>query len=581
MHNDEAKQKAINTCIAKYGVDNPAKVDIVKSKSKETCMLLYGVESIAKLDSVKNKRKSTCMAKYGVDTTLKCDHVKKKSEETYLRKYGCKHSSQNEDVRNKMFATNMNRYGCKSSLQNKNVLNKSKDTCLKHFGVAYPGMSDVVKDKIKETNLARYGCTCVLTNKSIKEKVCKTNLEKYGYENASKNVDVRKKISDSLLSKRIQINDSQFVENFKRCNNVDSLFEIYSNDDLFTKFIKLVRDEKLDLLRLNDIADIFSICPNTVRAKIDKLNLSDLFYIKESAFETKFKDFLDANHIRYDRRNRSTISDSNGKPLELDFLLLDYNIAIEINDIRSHNIKRKDANYHFYKVLKCSEVGIRLIHIWEWELTDDTLWNRISKWILNLLNDKKVKVPARKCLIKQVPLIEEREFLNEFHLQSYKKSDLCYGLYYNNTLIELMSFCKPRYSTKHQYELLRLCTKYGYSVIGGSNRLFKNFIKQYNPTSIISYCDLSKFTGDVYEHIGFAPSKRKISQIIWFNKENGKHFLQSSLMKIGADRLTGNDCGKGSSNEEVAIKAGYKSIYSCGLAVFEFINNGLVDSYGI
>ena len=132
-----------------------------------------------------------------------------------------------------------------------------------------------------------------------------------------------------------------------------------------------------------------------------------------------------------------------------------------------------------------------------------------------------------------------------------------------------MSFCKPRYNKKYEWELLRLCTKYGYSVIGGSNRLLKNFIKLYNPKSIISYCDLSKFNGHVYEDIGFKLVKITKPQITWCNKDM-KHFSQSSLTLIGADKLLGTNFGKGASNEEIAIKCGYLPIYNCGLGVYVY-----------
>ena len=64
-----------------------------------------------------------------------------------------------------------------------------------------------------------------------------------------------------------------------------------------------------------------------------------------------------------------------------------------------------------------------------------------------------------------------------------------------------MTFGKPRYNNKYQWELLRLCTQPKYRVVGGASKLFQYFIKIYNPESIISYCDRSKFNGSVYENI--------------------------------------------------------------------------------
>lgn len=63
-----------------------------------------------------------------------------------------------------------------------------------------------------------------------------------------------------------------------------------------------------------------------------------------------------------------------------------------------------------------------------------------------------------------------------------------------------MSFGKPRYNKNYECELLRLCTKNGYAVVGGAEKLFSYFVKTHNPKSVISYCDLSKFMGNVYKN---------------------------------------------------------------------------------
>ena len=95
-------------------------------------------------------------------------------------------------------------------------------------------------------------------------------------------------------------------------------------------------------------------------------------------------------------------------------------------------------------------------------------------------------------------LKEANDFLNLYHLQGgLMKQSICLGLYYNNELVELMTFGKPRYNKNYEYELLRLCSHKDYSITGGTQKLFKYFIDNYKPSSIISYCDIAKFTGDV------------------------------------------------------------------------------------
>lgn len=53
------------------------------------------------------------------------------------------------------------------------------------------------------------------------------------------------------------------------------------------------------------------------------------------------------------------------------------------------------------------------------------------------------------------------------------------------------------------YELIRFCNKLNCSVVGGASRLFKHFIKEMNPISVISYCDRDWSTGNLYTKLGF------------------------------------------------------------------------------
>ena len=131
-----------------------------------------------------------------------------------------------------------------------------------------------------------------------------------------------------------------------------------------------------------------------------------------------------------------------------------------------------------------------------------------------------------------------------------------------------MTFGKPRYNKKYEYELLRLCSHPDYIVVGGASKIFKHFIKNYNPKSIISYCDISKFSGEVYTSLGFTllgnprPSKH------WYNEEFDKHITDNFLRQRGFDQLFGTDFGKGISNEDLMHLAGFLEIYDCGIDTY-------------
>ena len=180
----------------------------------------------------------------------------------------------------------------------------------------------------------------------------------------------------------------------------------------------------------------------------------------------------------------------NGK--EFDILIPSLKIAFEIDGLRWHNEITKDNNYHLRKTEQCKDCGISLYHIFEdeWEFKSDIVESRIR----NILNCTQNKIFARKCQIKTVDKPIAMRFLDDNHLQGKCGSIINYGLYYNNELVSLMTFGKQRKNMGRKddgntYELIRFCNKLNTNVVGGASKLFKHFIKEFNPSSVISYAD--------------------------------------------------------------------------------------------
>ena len=131
-----------------------------------------------------------------------------------------------------------------------------------------------------------------------------------------------------------------------------------------------------------------------------------------------------------------------------------------------------------------------------------------------------------------------------------------------------MTFGKPRYNKNYEWELLRLCSKSGFKIVGGSAKLFTHFVREYNPESVLSYCDCAKFKGKVYSKLGFSLHHISPPAKIW-SKED-KYITDNLLRQRGFDQLFGTDYGKGTSNEELMIADGWRSVYDCGQKVFEW-----------
>lgn len=437
--------------------------------------------------------------------------------------------------------------------------NKTINTCRKKYGCDFSQQNKLIKEKQKNTWKNK-------TKEELEHKNnqrIKTTLEKYGVDHVMKSQEIINNVKEKHFKEFGYYHWIQAKIEHK---------DIYLNNEKFKEYIK--NQYKLNnnkRIKKTTIDDYFNI--NCIY-KLKELNLLKYVQIHDSTLENKFKELFNIYNIDYEWRNRSIIDGPNGKShcYELDFYLPKYNIGIEINDISNHNSLSLEHSfygirYHLYKTNNCKEKNIRLIHVWEWEIKNN--FEKISNWLLNELNYKKTKIYARNCKLKLIDIDTEKNFLNTYHLQNYSKSNICLGLYYNDELLEIMSFVKPRFTKKYEYELLRLCTKYNYIIVGGTQKLFKYFIQTYNPNSIISYCDYSKFNGNIYERIGMKFKKLSNPTIVYCNYDM-KIINESILNKYGIDNLLGTHYGKGTNNKELIIKEGYLPIPNCGNLTFEY-----------
>lgn len=214
----------------------------------------------------------------------------------------------------------------------------------------------------------------------------------------------------------------------------------------------------------------------------------------------------------------------------------EYFDTIEQQSVRVQFISNDNTfnnrKYHQRKSIDCISNGIRLINIYEYEWLNP-IKRKILTDIVNRALDKSEvnKVYARKTKIKYIETEEIRGFLNENHLQGYTASSVNLGLYDNGELVEVMTFGKPRFNTECEWELIRLCTKLGYSVVGGSEKLFKAFLKAYSPKSIISYCNIGKFNGSVYFKLGFRFKRVTSPNYVWVNLKSGEILTRYQTMK--------------------------------------------------
>lgn len=271
-----------------------------------------------------------------------------------------------------------------------------------------------------------------------------------------------------------------------------------------------------------------------------------------------FSDTLKENNIKFER-------EFSLESYSYDFKIGNY--LFEINPSAFHNStfapvgKPKDKHYHEYKTKLALENGYRCIHVWDW---DDP-----EKIVSLFLKDRQT-VYARKCVIKEVTKTDAMDFINKYHLQKYAKDAIRIGLFFDNELLSVMTFDKPRYNGKYQYELVRYCSKC--NVIGGAERIWTYFLKKYEPKSVVSYCDMAKFDGEIYHKLGFKEKNRPQPSKHWYNLKTKQHITDNLLRQKGFDQLFGTNYGKGTSNEELMKQNGFVEIYDCGQVTY-VLNN--------
>lgn len=180
-------------------------------------------------------------------------------------------------------------------------------------------------------------------------------------------------------------------------------------------------------------------------------------------------------------------------PQELDIYIPELKVAIEYNGFYWHS--KLEKNYHKNKSIKCAKKGIRLIHIYDFESDRDINMVISSLFIKN-------NIYARKCTIDRIDQKTYKEFCEKNHLMGYRKASILYGLFYEDKLVQIASFSKSNYK-KYDYEWIRGCPASYNRVVGGTSKLFKRFLNDYEPNNVLCYADFNKFDGRGYISAGF------------------------------------------------------------------------------
>lgn len=460
---------------------------------------------------------------------------------------------------------------CSLECANKLKVDKSRSTIRERYGVENVSQSAEFKSKISEgikraqphivvnrkrTMIGRYGYDSPMKVPEIREKIFQTNRDRYGSSNPAKNEEVRKKISKVLSS------DEILERYFETCMSrwgvprpsmlpeiqdkmKKTCMERYGkpfatqSDEIKAKMVESLRNYRLN--RPEGLGkDAYG------GSMISKINKE--FGHRLANVGNKIKYELRIEHRFYD------------------IAIPDRNILIEIDPTYTHNVvgnhwgEGLDSNYHYEKSLLAEKYGYRCIHVFDW---DD--WGKI----VEMLIPHKKRLFARNLNLRTLAKKEADLFIDRYHLQGKCRGNVVnLGLFDNDELVQIMTFGKPRYNKKYEAELLRLCSRSDCYVVGGAERLFTYFIRNFSPESVISYCDRSKFSGAVYERLGMSIVSTSEPAKVW---SSGSDKITDNLLRQrGFDQLFNANFGKGTSNEELMLQHGWLPVYDCGQYVYQW-----------
>ena len=190
------------------------------------------------------------------------------------------------------------------------------------------------------------------------------------------------------------------------------------------------------------------------------------------------------------------------------------NVGVTFITLNEHSELQggKARNFHKRLTDEYSKLGWHILQIYETEWINNP--HIIKDKINHVLRNKPIekKIYARECEVTEISSKDKNDFLFSVHRQGLDRSSIKYGLYHEGKLVAVMTFGKPRIALgrktskgniqENHYELLR----YGVSdvIIGGASKLLSRFIKDHNPSEILTFADRRYSTEEnFYTKIGF------------------------------------------------------------------------------
>lgn len=514
----EAAEKRRATNEQRYGPNWNAEI---QRRAAESCQAKFGGPSAFCSPEVRKTARDTIFARFG-DHHSRVDSVKQKKVETSRKHFSVDNPTQSAEVRSKIAQTMEAQYGgynlCRPEVQE-----RSRQTTEDKYGVPYFIQSTEFGDRCTEL----YGAPNPMQSEEIRHRCEESNLQKYGVPFFTQ-TDEMKAQTQITCQQKYQVPWPCMTPQCREASaTVSKINKAFS-----------------DLLSSHGVE-------HEMEFPLGRYSYD--FYIPSSKLLIEIDPTWTHNSYL--------------DPWNIPEPLSSY-LSTETTLPKDCVVTGLPKDYHLNKSKFAESQGYRCIHVFDWDS-----WETVVKMI-----KPKKTLYARNGVIRQLDKKTVDKFADEFHLQGKCiGQEVNFGIFFLirgplgvevETLVQIMTFGTPRYNKKFQYELLRLCTRSGYSVVGGAERLWKHFIKTVNPASVISYCDAAKFSGEVYRRIGMKLDQVSQPTITWWSDKTRKKITNNLLLQRGFDQLLGSQYGTfgpcTDNQSLMIIQTDFLPVYDCG-----------------
>jgi transposase len=420
------------------------------------------------------------------------------------------------------------------------------------FNVSNP----VMRSWLKHYNIALKSHKEASTQANNRKKVlvpCKDTLQSLYQTMSLKGLENHYQVGQQTIYEWLDTHDVELKSLSEACSiaKVQRWNEMIPTKEQFVEEYGKTRN-------LKHLETVFDLSATSIKRLVKEYNIETIKPWRSAAEIQLHLDLLSTTGLDWQHSNRTIIN-----PYELDIVCHDKKLAIEYCGLYWHSESNgsKSRDYHLKKLESCQAKGYDLITIFESD--------PIAKVLASI--KRKVgtvtKVHGRQCAITQLDSKTASKFNNDNHIHGHHGGSVNLGLYHQDELLMVLTMGKSRFNKSIEWECVRMTVRDGYTVNGGASKLFKHFIRSWNPSSIITYADRRFGEGTVYEKCGFKRVENTGANY-WYLKPSNTLVIHSrvAFQKHKLKDLPAYDSSM--TEWQIMQASGYDRIWDCGNAKY-------------